>query len=112
MKHTISLKQNHIFRRLYAKGQSAAGPVLAVYCRRTRGGVTRLGITVSTKVGNAVVRNRVRRRIRESYRTNEAKLLPGYDVVIVARARSAEARYGEIERELLRLFGRLGLKKA
>ena len=85
MKHTIALKQNHEFRRLYNKGRSAVSPYFAIYCRKTNRPISRLGITTGVKLGNAVKRNRARRRIRELYRTNEAWLAPGYDIVVVAR---------------------------
>lgn len=111
MEHTISLKLNHEFRRLYAKGKTAAAPSLAVYCRKTKLGHTRLGFTVSTKLGNAVVRNKVRRRLREAYRTNEGRILPGYDLVIVGRVRAVHARYREIERQLIQTLDKLGLLK-
>ena len=66
MKHTIALKQNHEFRRLYSKGKSAVSPYFAVYCRKTNRPVSRLGITTGVKLGNAVKRNRARRRIGSS----------------------------------------------
>ena len=109
MKHTIALKQNHEFRRLYNKGKSAVSPYFAVYCRKTGRPVSRLGITTGVKLGNAVKRNRARRRIRELYRTNEGRFAPGWDVVIVARVRSIYGRYGEMERSLLQLMKKLGL---
>ena len=109
MKHTVSLKQNHLFRRLYQKGRSAVTPCLAVYCRKNGGSVSRLGITAGVKLGCAVQRNRVRRRIREIYRTNEARLLPGYDLVVVARVRAGHSRYREVKRSLLSLADKLGL---
>ena len=104
-----SLKPNYAFRRLYAKGKSVATPLLVVYVRGngTRG--NRLGITVGTKVGKAVTRNRVRRRLKEIYRLNEARLLSGRDVVIVARVRGREASYWELERDFLSACTRLGL---
>ena len=92
MKHTVALKQNHEFRRLYSKGRNAASPYFAVYCRKTGRPYSRLGLTTGVKLGNAVKRNRVRRRMRELYRTNESKLRPGYDIVMVARARARSAR--------------------
>ena len=98
MKHTIPLKQNHEFRRLYSKGKSAVSPYFVVYCRKTGRPASRLGITTGVKLGNAVKRNRARRRIRELYRTREEKLLPGYDIVIVARTRVIYGRYGELVR--------------
>ena len=109
MKFTVSLKRNSDFRRLYAKGKSAASSRLVLYCRRREGERSRLGITVSTRIGKAVVRNRVRRRIREIYRTNEQKLLPGTDLVVVARSRAVSSTYWELEADFLRLAEKLGL---
>ena len=109
MKQTVSLKLNRDFRRLYQKGTSAVNPFLAVYCRKNRLGHNRLGLTVDTKVGHAVVRNRVRRRLRESYRLHEDRFRQGYDIVVVARARAAGARYAQLETALLRLARRLDL---
>ena len=109
MKTTAALKQNHEFRRLYAKGKSAVSPYLALYCRKNRFGYNRLGLTVGTKVGGAVVRNRVRRRLKEAYRVHEDRYGQGYDIVVVARVRAAFARYRELERSLLSLSDKLGL---
>lgn len=109
MKHTVPLKQNHEFRRLYGKGKSAVSPYFVIYCRKTNRPVSRLGITTGVKLGNAVKRNRARRRIRELYRTHEDKLLPGYDVVIVARTRAIYGRYAELERSFDRQMRKLGL---
>lgn len=111
MKKTVSLKENHLFRRLYSKGQSAASPFLAVYIRRNGRPGNRLGLTVSTKLGHAVVRNRVRRRLREIYRLNEDKLVSGVDMVVVARVRAAHAAYWQLEESFLKLCGRLGVLK-
>ena len=109
MKHTVALKQNHEFRRLYSKGRNAASPYFAVYCRRTGRPHSRLGLTTGVKLGNAVKRNRVRRRMRELYRTNESKLRPGYDIVMVARTRAIFARYSDLESSFLRLMKKLEL---
>ena len=87
MRHTVSLKQNHEFRRLYQKGKSAVSPYFAVYCRRNGRPGSRLGITTGVKLGNAVKRNFARRRIRELYRTNESKLIPGFDLAPVLATR-------------------------
>jgi len=111
MEFTVSMKNNYEFRSLYRKGRSAATPRLVVYCRPVRRRESHLGITVSTKLGKAVRRNRIRRRLREIYRLNEHRLVPGRDVVIVARMRSAEAGYHELEADFLRLAGKLGLLK-
>ena len=65
MEFTSTIKQNYEFRRLYSKGKSCANAYLVVYCRKNRAGRSRIGYTVSNKVGHAVVRNRIRRRLRE-----------------------------------------------
>ena len=109
MEHTVSLKQNHVFRRLYSKGKSAVNPCLALYCRKNHQSHSRLGVTVGVKVGKAVVRNRTRRRIKEAYRIHEAHFQPGYDLVVVARVRAGHCRYREVERSLLSLADKLGL---
>ena len=109
MQHTVSLKQDHEFRRLYSKGKSAVSPYFAIYCRKTNRPINRLGITTGVKLGNAVKRNRARRRIRELYRTNEKRFLSGYDLVVVARTRVIYGRYGELEQSFLQLMRKLGL---
>lgn len=109
MEFTTSLKKNYEFRRLYQKGKSLAAPSLVVYFRKNGGKENRLGITVSNKIGNAVTRNRIRRRMREIYRLNEARFLLGIDVVVVARVKSAAAEYSELEKEFLRACASLGL---
>ena len=109
MQHTVSLKQNYEFRSLYARGKNTAGVYLAMYARRNRRNVTRLGVSVSSKLGGAVVRNRVRRRIKEAYRLLEDKFIRGADIVIVARSRAIGAEFSALGDELLKLGGRLQL---
>lgn len=109
MLHTESLKKNYEFRRLYSKGQSAVSPFLAVYCRKNRTQVNRVGITVGGKIGNAVKRNRIRRRLREIYRLNETAFRTGFDIVIVARVRAEFARYDDLEKSFLKLCGKLNM---
>lgn len=111
MEHTVSLKENHLFRRAYNRGKSAADSRLALYVRRNGRRNSRLGLTVSTKVGCAVVRNRIRRRLRELYRLNEDKLSAGWDVVVVARVRAAQSDYHQLEKSFLHLADKLGLLK-
>lgn len=109
MEFTTSLKLNHVFRRLYAKGDCAVGSFMVVYCRRNGLGQNRLGLTTGTKLGCAVVRNRARRRLREVYRLHEAELKRGYDIVIVARSRAAEGSFLQMEAAFLRQCKKLGL---
>lgn len=106
-----TLKKNSDFRRLYSKGKSAVTPYIVVYCRKNGRGVNRVGYTVSTKLGHAVVRNRVRRRLREIYRLNAPILKDGWDIVIVARARCVGAEYKKLYSSFLDACTRLSLKK-
>ena len=109
MQFSKSLKESHLFRRLYHKGRSAANGYLVLYCRRNGSQGNRIGLTVSRKLGHAVVRNRIRRRLREIYRLHEANFLPGWDVVVVARSRAVTASYQSLERAYLSLARKLGL---
>ncbi|MBQ7896047.1 MAG: ribonuclease P protein component [Oscillospiraceae bacterium] len=111
MKVRCTLKKNSDFRRLYSKGKSAVTPYLVVYCRRNRTGENRLGYTVSTKLGHAVVRNRVRRRLREIYRLNAPRLKEGYDIIIVARGRCVGAKYSSMDAAFMKACENLGLEK-
>ena len=106
-----TLKKNSDFRRLYSKGKSAVTPYMVVYCRRSREAHNRTGYTVSTKLGHAVVRNRVRRRLREIYRLNAPALKTGYDIIIVARTRCVGAEYAKMDRAFLSACEQLGLMK-
>jgi len=110
LKFTSSLKKNNEFKRLYNKGKSAASKHAVVYFRRN-GRMTgnRLGITVSTKLGGAVQRNRIRRRLKEIYRLNESRLASGYDIVIVARMASRTVSFRELEASVMSLFNKLQL---
>lgn len=96
MKFSCSLKLNHVFRRLY--GTTAhANSCLVLYARRNRSATNRVGVTVSKKLGGAVVRNRVRRRLREVYRLHEDQFLPGWDIVVVARIKAIHAPFSKLE---------------
>ncbi|MDO4315063.1 MAG: ribonuclease P protein component [Oscillospiraceae bacterium] len=109
MKRAVTLKENHEFRRLYRKGASAVGGGMVVYCRKNGLGHSRLGITASVKLGHAVVRNRARRRLREVYRLNADKLRTGYDIILVARSRTASMPWMDLNETFLRLCRKLGL---
>jgi ribonuclease P protein component len=72
----------------------------------------RFGISVSKKVGNSVVRSRITRLLRESYRLSESKFLAGYDIVVIARASAKEATYREVESALMHLLNKQKLIKS
>ena len=109
MKFTTSLTKNYEFKRLYNKGKSAASKYVVIYYIKTGKPENRLGITVSTKLGGAVKRNRIRRRLKEIYRLNEDSLRKGHNIVIVARMMSRNADWKELQSSVLFLFGKLGL---
>lgn len=108
MRFSTSLKLNHVFRRLY-HSSGFADSYLVLYARRNRAGVNRVGITVSKKLGHAVVRNRTRRRLREIYRLNEQRFQPGWDIVVVARTRAVEAPFSKLTASYLSLAARAGI---
>ncbi len=108
MKARYTLKLNSDFRRLYSRGKSAVTPYLVVYARPNKRPENRLGYTVSTKLGHAVVRNRVRRPLREIYRLNSPSLKQGYDMIVVARTRAVGAPYQKLDAAFLRACDSLG----
>ena len=107
MKKAVTIKKNHEFRRMYSRGKSAVSPAMVVYCRKNQLGHNRLGITVSTKLGCAVVRNRARRRLRETFRLSSPHLKEGYDIVLVARSRVLTAPFPALLDTFRRLCGKL-----
>lgn len=109
MEFSKPLKLNHIFRRLYRNGNQAANRFLVLYCKRNHLHENRVGITVGKKLGKAVTRNRVRRRLREIYRLHESRFLPGYDLVVVARSQAVGASYDQLTRAYLSLADKLEL---
>ena len=111
MKFSCALKLNHIFRRLYASS-GHANSYLVLYARKNRTAANRVGVTVGKKLGCAVVRNRVRRRLREVYRLNEARFLPGWDIVVVARSRCIKADFSLLTEAYLSLAEKAGILRA
>lgn len=109
MKRATTVKENYEFRRIYAKGKSGVSPCLVAYCRPNRRENNRLGVTVSAKIGHAVVRNRVRRRLREIFRLSQPEMKQGYDVILVARSRAVKATYRELTKDYLRVCEKLAL---
>lgn len=106
MKYSESLKKNQDFRNVYGKGKSCANKYLVMYVLENETGRNRLGISVSKKVGNSIVRHRLTRLIRESYRLQEERYRRGLDIVVIARAAAKEKNYHEIDSAMLHL-GRL-----
>ena len=107
MDHTSRLKKNEDFRRVYDRGVSVANRLLVLYFLANDSAESRLGISVSKKVGNSVVRHRTKRLIREAYRLGEEGFPAGLDFVVIALPSSAGKSFFEIQEALLHL-----LKKA
>lgn len=103
MKFSESLKKNKDFQVVYRKGKSYGNKYLVMYILANQSEENRVGISVSKKVGNSVVRHRLTRLIRESYRLQEEHFQCGLDIVIIARANAKEKNYREIESALIHL---------
>ena len=105
MKFSESLKRNADFQNVYKNGKSYANRYLVMYVLENQTGRNRLGISVSKKVGNSVVRHHVTRLVRESYRLNKDRVRLGLDIVVVARPAAKEADFKKIESAYLHLCG-------
>ena len=105
MEYSESLKKNREFQVVYRQGTSYANRYLVMYVKENHLEKNRVGISVSKKVGNSVVRHRLTRLIRESYRLNEQKFQRGMDLVVVARVNAKGRSFREIEKALLHLGG-------
>mgnify|MGYP003243545357 CR=1 FL=1 len=106
MQRSESLKKNQDFQKVYRNGTSYANRLLVMYVLKNQHMKNRLGISVSKKVGNSVVRHRLTRLIRESYRLNEAEFENSLDIVVVARPQAKDRTYQEIESALMHLAGK------
>ena len=104
MQFSESLKKNDDFQQVYKTGKSYANKYLVMYVSKNQLPGNRLGISVSKKVGNSVVRHRVKRLIKESYRLQENIFNSGLDIVVIARNNAAGFTYQEAESALLHLW--------
>ena len=100
-----SIKKNEEFRYVYQNGKSYANKYLVMYICKNAKEESRLGISVSKKVGNSVVRHRLARLLRESCRLNREKFHSGWDIVIVVRPTAKGKNYFEINSAVLHLAG-------
>ena len=105
MKFSESLKKNSDFQKVYRQGKSYADRYLVMYVLENHTEGNRLGISVSKKVGNSVIRHHLTRLIRESYRLHEDMFNNGLDIVVIARSTARDISYHETESALLHLGG-------
>ena len=105
MKYTESLRKNNDFQKVYKTGTSFANRNLVMYVKENDLSVNRLGISVSKKVGNSVIRHRLKRLIKEAYRLNEDMFHRGIDVVVIARVNAKNVDYSRMKDSLLHVAG-------
>jgi ribonuclease P protein component len=103
------LKHQKDFKITYNKGKSVAGQYVVLYYLENGLGVNKFGFSISKKIGKAVVRNRIRRILRECCRLHKDKLLPGYNLIFIARPKIRGIKYRLVEHEILQLFSRAQL---
>ena len=106
-KNGVLIMKNKDFQIVYKNGKSYVNKYLVMYVLENQREENRLGISVSKKVGNSVIRHRITRLIRESYRLNKNEFKIGYDIVVVVRSNAKDKTYQEIESALLHLKNHL-----
>lgn len=104
-----AVNQNREFLRAYKRGKGYVDSLVVMYVIKNRYGFTRFGITSSKKVGNAVKRNRARRVLRQSVRNIGFDMSQGYDIILVARAKTAYVKQQQVEAQLRILAKQAGL---
>ena len=109
MKGTV--KENREFVYAYRRGKKTVSRTMVVHCCRNRTGETRLGITVSKAVGKANKRNRAKRLVRECWRQALPQMKPGYNVIVVARGKLAEAALAQAQADFAWCLQKLELVK-
>lgn len=103
-----TLRRNWEFQQVFRVGKSVSGREIVMYALRTRRKVARFGFSISKKVGCAVVRNRLRRRLREICRLEQKHLKTGFDLVLVARSDAAASTYHDLNQAFQQQAQRLG----
>lgn len=106
-----SIKKNEEFKTVYQNGKSYANKYLVMYVYQNDKCINRLGISVSKKVGNSVVRHRIARLLRESFRLNDEKFHSGWNIIVIARAGAKGKNYKDIESAFLHLARLHGIIK-
>lgn len=104
MKAANRLRKNQDFRKVYNEKNSIANRLLILYIKKNKLDYNRAGFTVSKKIGKSVVRSKVKRRMKESYRLKDKEIKQGYDLVFIAREGCADVGYDEIQSALVHLI--------
>lgn len=103
------LRKNSQFRGVYKKGKSSSDKLLVLYVIKNKENTTRLGVSVSKKVGKSVIRSRIKRLILENYRIIKSDIPCGYDIIFIARVSSKDKSYDDIGKSVKYLLARAGL---
>ncbi|MGV8153686.1 MAG: ribonuclease P protein component [Alkaliphilus sp.] len=111
MNKVNNIRKNKEYREVYKHGKSMANRLLIIYFKKNNSEENRIGFTVSKKVGKSVVRNRVRRLLKESYRLNFEKIEKGYDIVFIARKNVKESPFKEVKSAMMHLLRKKKLLK-
>jgi ribonuclease P protein component len=109
MEHTTRLRKNSQFRNAISRGKSSGNAMLVLFAWKNGLEEGRIGVQVSKKVGKSVVRSRVTRLVRESFRLLEPKVAPGYDMVFIAKTPAKDATYALVSQAARQLLTRQGL---
>ena len=109
MRRFPSIKKNDDFRVVYRAGRSYANRLYVMYVKPNELGRNRLGVSVSKKVGNSIIRHRIVRLMREVFRLHATDMKTGYDIVVIARTSDAANGYSESEAAFTSLAKRHGL---
>ncbi len=107
MRRIHSISKGNDFRRVYRQGKSIADENLVVYIRKSTLPISRIGFSISKKVGKAVVRNKIKRRLREIFRHNLSLLKENVDIVVIVRSAAVEADYAQLNRSYLKSLRQL-----
>ena len=111
MKKTITAKKSSIFTKTIHRGKSYSDKLLVVYIFKNKSNINRIGISVGKKVGNAIKRNRIKRLIKEAYRSIENFTSTGYDIIYIPRkfSSSEEIKTGDIYNSMKKIFKKLDI---
>jgi len=106
------LKKNYEFKKVYNQGRYYVEKYVVMYIIKNDSVLNRIGFSASKKVGNSVVRNKVKRRMKEVYRQFGNNVKVGYDIVFTARAGSGSADYKMIEKNIVSILKKARLQKS
>ncbi len=106
-KNIINIKKNKDFRKVYSKGRTVGSKILVIYRFKRNNNEKRFGFSISKKVGKAVVRNRLKRVLKEICRLDSDSFRDGYDYVLIPKARAVDKNYNDLKEEINKLASRM-----